>query len=227
MDHTFDGGLEIRQRGAARVLAGSFPLGRTATIRSSGRVRKERFARGRGGVSVSWQYRRFQELQRELSETISATIDESLKMKRIEALEDEILKRNSHFLIGHSYDRPVADTLSGNLSLAFSDDAVEILATLPAEEDMPTWTRDLVLSIRNGQKLGISPGFQVPAKGAERFVKEEGGDALIREIEDSVVFEWSAVSRPAYSGTEVDARADDSAVHGGESPHAKGAYLWL
>ena len=45
----FDGQLEIRQRGAARILAGSFPLGRTATVASKGRARKERFARGGGG----------------------------------------------------------------------------------------------------------------------------------------------------------------------------------
>lgn len=42
-DLWFPGELEIRQRG--RILAGSFPYGRTATRSDRGRVRKERFSK--------------------------------------------------------------------------------------------------------------------------------------------------------------------------------------
>ena len=47
------GCLEIRQRGGGRLLAGSFPYARTATVRDRGRVRKETFRLG----AFSWQIR--------------------------------------------------------------------------------------------------------------------------------------------------------------------------
>ncbi len=210
-----DGSLEIRARGdGKRVLSGSFPLGRTATVRSSGRVRKERFARGRGGASVSWQVRKFQELQEELSRTISATIDQTRKEMLIEQLEDALEKRNTHLLVGHSYDKAIADMRAGNLTLTFSDDAVAFAADLPDEEAMPSWIRDAVLAVEGGQLRGVSPGFQVPSKGAEKLIPEPGNTegVMIREILDSVVYEYSLVSRPAYSGTSVSAREDDPLI---------------
>ncbi len=39
----FDGSLEIRRSGGARLLTGRFNYGSTATMRNSGRIRKERF----------------------------------------------------------------------------------------------------------------------------------------------------------------------------------------
>ena len=75
----FDGSLEIRVSGAGRVLRGAFPLGRTATLSSAGRVRKERFASGGGGRSVSWQVREFEKLQAELSETIFQHLERGRK----------------------------------------------------------------------------------------------------------------------------------------------------
>lgn len=210
-DHlVFDGELEIRQAGRSRVLSGRFPLGRTATIRSSGRVRKERFKAGDGGASVSWQHREFQKLQQELADTINRSIDEARKRAMIEALEDAIEKRNTHLLVGHSYDRAIADTMTGNLALEYSDDAVRFAATLPDEADMPSWVRDAVLAVRGGQLRGVSPGFSVSEKGAQRLIPEPGNPGVaIREIEDAAVFEYSLVARPAYSGTNLDARADD------------------
>ena len=59
---------------------------------------------------MSWQYREFQKVQAKLADDIGAIADE-VKAE----LEDELLKRNTHLLIGHSYDRAVADTLTGNL----------------------------------------------------------------------------------------------------------------
>ena len=165
----FDGQLEIRVSGAGRVLRGAFPLGRTATLRSAGRVRKERFASGGGGRSVSWQVREFEKLQAELSETISSTLNEAQKTLRVEALEDAIEKRNTHLLIGHDWNRAIADTRTGNLALVFADDSVRFEAALPDEVDMPSWVRDAVLAIRGGQLRGVSPGFQVSSKGAEKI----------------------------------------------------------
>lgn len=217
----FDGCLEVRRSGGSQFLSGSFPLGRQATMRSSGRVRKERFKRGNGGSSMSWQFREFQKVQAKLADDLGAIADDV-----IAELEDELLKRNTHLLVGHSYDRAVADTLTGNLALTYTDDAVRFSATLPDEDDMPSWIRDAVLGVRGGQIRGVSPGFQVTSKGKETLIPEPGNPGVfIREIQDAVVYEFSLVSRPAYSGTELSAR--HAAVTCTESHHSRGAFLWL
>ena len=224
----FDGQLEVRVSGSARLLSGSFPLGRLATVASTGRRRKERFARGGGGRSVSWQVREFEKLQAELSQAISSTLNETAKTLRVEALEDALERRNTHLLVGHDFNRAIADTKTGNLALAFSDDSVRFEAALPDDVDMPSWVRDAVLAVRGGQLRGLSPGFKVSTKGAERLIPEPGNPAvLIREIQDAVVYEYSLVARPAYSGTTLDARNDQAAVHGGEAHKPGRATLWL
>ena len=142
-------------------------------------------------------------------------------------MEDAIEKRNTHLLIGHDYNRTIADTRTGNLALVFADDAVRFEAALPDEIDMPSWVRDAVLAVRGGQLRGVSPGFQVTSKGAERLIPEPGSNpaVFIREILDATIWEYSLVSRPAYSGTTLDARQD--AVHGEESQGPGVATLWL
>ncbi len=216
----FDGELEIRARGGKSILRGTFPYGKIATIRSGGRVRKERFKSG----SMSWQVRKFQELQEEMAATIKSTIDETMKARRLEALEDALERRNTHLLVGHSYDRAIADMRTGNLTVKHTREAVELEAELPPESRQPTWVRDAVLAVEGGQLRGISPGFQVPAKGAERLIPEEGNPGvLIREIEDAVVFEYSIVSRPTYASTSVVAREDDPFF--GPSPRRRRRWL--
>ena len=93
---------------------------------------------------------------------------------------------------------------TGNLALDYSDDAVSIRAALPDAGDAPSWVEDAVLAVKGGQLRGISPGFNVPAKGAERLVPEAGaGDSLVREITDSVVYEFSLVSRPQLQRNRI------------------------
>lgn len=209
-----EGSLEIRARGDSRVLSGRFPYGRTATVRASGRTRKERFAPD----SMSWQVREFEKLQGELAAMLSDEVDQV----RREILEDALERRNTHFLIGHSYDKAVADMRSGTLAVKHTRAAVELEATLPPDADMPSWVRDAMLAVKGGQLRGVSPGFQVPAKGGERLIPEPGNPGvMIREITDAVVFEYSLVARPAYSGTDVAARADDPAL---AAPRRR---LWL
>ena len=216
-----DGALEVRRVGGSRFLSGSFPLGRQATVRSNGRVRKERFRKGNGGASMSWQFREFQKIQAKLSEDIGAIADDVLA-----GLEDALEKRNTFLLSGHDYDKTIADTLTGNLALDFSDAAVSFAATLPAESDMPSWIRDAVLAVDGGQLRGISPGFVVSPKGAERLIPEPGNPGVfIREITDATVYEFSLVARPAYSGTTIDARHD--AVTGAQDAKPGRATLWL
>ena len=204
----FDGHLEIRARGEGRVLSGRFPYNRTATVRSSGRTRKERFAPG----SMSWQVREFQKVQAELADVLKSSVDQARKELLIEQLEDALERRNTFLLVGHDYNRAVGDMRGGSLKVTHTAVAVELEAELPGPDRMPSWVRDAVLAVEGGQLRGISPGFQVGAKGGERLVPEDGpGGSMVREIQDAVVFEYSLVARPAYSGTDVDARSDDPA----------------
>ena len=66
------GCLEIRQRGAGRSLSGSFPYGKTATVRDRGRVRKETFRQG----AFSWQLREFARVTSELNIALGEIGDE-------------------------------------------------------------------------------------------------------------------------------------------------------
>ena len=162
---------------------------------------------------MSWQVREFEKLYDELGTVMQSSIDEARRQILVERLEDAIEKRNTFLLVGHSYDRTIADMRSGTLAVKHTRDAVELEAQLPAGDEMPSWVRDAVLAVKGKQLRGISPGFQV-ARGGEKLIKEDPsmGDSMIREITDAVVFEYSLVARPAYAGTDVDARADSPIV---------------
>ena len=157
----FEGNLEVRARGNRRVLSGKFPYGATATIRNTGRARKERFA----PESMSWQVREFQKLQGELAETIKASIDEARKQLLIEQLEDGLERRNTHLLVGHDYNRAVADMRTGNLSVRHTREAVELEAVLPDESEMPSWVRDAVLAVKGGQLTRGKSGLSSDGEG--------------------------------------------------------------
>ena len=79
----------------------AFPTTGRRPFASGGRVRKERFSSG----SLSWQVREFEKLQVEMSRVVQSTIDDVIKAKRLEALEDALEKRNTFMLAGHDYNR--------------------------------------------------------------------------------------------------------------------------
>ena len=54
-------------------------------------------------------------------------------------------------LVGHSYDRAIADMRSGTLTVKHTAAAVEIEAALPDGDKMPSWVRDAVLAVEGGQ----------------------------------------------------------------------------
>lgn len=200
------GQLEIRQEGESRILSARFPYGTTATVASRGRVRKERFAPG----ALSWQVREFMKVQQELADVIASEIEAIRKDRMIAALEDALEKRNTHLLVGHDFNRAIADMRSETLTVAHTAEAVELRAMLPPDSEQPSWVRDAVLAVRGGQLRGISPGFNVSQRGRDRLVPEEGNPGvMIREIEDADAYEYSLVARPSYPLTEVDTRNDD------------------
>ena len=119
-------------------------------------------------------------------------------------------------LEGHSFNRPLANTLDdsvefseirnerGGLDLVFE-------ATLPVEAEQPAYMRDAVLKIRNGLARGISPGFRVPPRAvvanAEELIPEPGNPSVnIRRINQAVLFEMSVVTRGAYGEASVENR---------------------
>ena len=91
--------------------------------------------------------------------------------------------------------------------------AVEFEVDLPADADMPTYFADAVKQIRSGLSGGISPGFRVPpasaVRNAETFEPEPGNPSVqVRVIRQAVLSELSIVTRPAYSETDIDLRAE-------------------
>ena len=172
--------LEYRQgRGGRGIISGRFLYGALATIGRTGRVRKERFDPKAFDFAVN------QEPEREIN-----------------------------FLSGHDFARPLASRSAGTLVLEDSAAALSFEATLPPEDEQPTWVRDFVLSRRAGLIGGVSPGFFVPPRSvvadAEYLEPEPGNPGvMIRGIRHAVLIELSAVTRPAYDGTELTERAQD------------------
>lgn len=220
--------LEIRQSG--RRLFGTFPYssgpGRgMGTVSDRGRVRKERV----GPNAFSWQLERFEELQQELSSVIDATVDRA----RVELLQQELERRNVHILTGHSFDNSLGDMLRGSARVRSTQSAVEFEVDLPVEAEQPSYMLDAVKKVRGKLYGGISPGFRVPPASvvpdAETFEPEPGNPGVqVRVIKQAVLYELSLVTRPVYSGTEVDVRAFEHEGMPGRDVHAKRkAMIWL
>lgn len=121
--------------------------------------------------------------------------------------------REVHFLLGHSFDRPLASVRSQTLFLTDTDDALLFDAILTAEIQRTSWVQDFLNAFASGLILGLSPGFRIPppeaVPNAQEMVEEdpEEGNAMIRVINQAVLFEISAVTRPAYDETEIEERA--------------------
>lgn len=198
----FDAGdLELRRAGGKVRLRGKFPYNKTAVLsdggRNGGKPKKERIR------SRAFKF-------------------------RIENPKEDI-----HLLSGHRYDRPLASRGSKTLEIVDTDDAVEFEATIPPELEDVTWVRDVLASINAGLIVGISPGFRLPpqrtVKNAETIEHEPdkgpGTDmrgAIIRTINDALLYEFSLVTVPAYPETQVEMRdwnlaampeANDAGLH--------------
>ena len=218
----FDAELEIRARGGGSgSLFGKFAYSQgpgrgLATISDRGKIRKERIA----GDAFGWQMREFEKLMQEMGDVVKSGVE-----ARLEVLRQEIERRNVHVLAGHSYDKPIGSLKSG-AKIISTKDAVEFEVDLPAEADRPSYMRDTVAMIRAGLAGGVSPGFRVPPKSAvadaETFEPEPGNPAVqVRVIRAAVLHELSIVTRPAYTETEIDVRAFDTA------PVVRRRRVWL
>lgn len=185
----FAGDLELRRAGGKIRLRGKFPYGKTAVLsdggRNGGKPKKERIK------SRAFKY-------------------------RIENPDEEI-----HLLSGHRYDRPLASRSSGTLKIQDTDEAVTFEATIAPEIEEISWVRDALAGLSAGLIVGLSPGFRLPPPRTEKeknfkaetieHEKDEGPGtnnrgAIIRTINDALLYELSLVTLPAYPETQIEMR---------------------
>lgn len=174
----YPGELEIRKRhDGARVVRGRFPYNKRAVLTdggNKGRPVKERFKPG------AFLY-------------------------RIEAPGEEI-----HLLVGHDYDRPLASKLNGTLSFKDTVLALFFEAVILPKVLETSYAKDTLALIAAGLSVGLSPGFRIPPKAtvpdAETLTEEDPseGRAVIRTINDCLLYEMSIVTRPAYDEATVE-----------------------
>ena len=146
------------------------------------------------------------------------------------AIEDR--EHDIDLLRGHSFDSPLGSKLAGTLALTESDEALEFVASLPTERSQPSWMVDTVRAVRAGLVRGVSPGFRVPptsvVANAEELIPEVGNTGvLVRTINEAVLYELSLVTRPGYTGTEIDIRQAQDGLSVLDTPNLERYYRWL
>lgn len=111
-----------------------------------------------------------------------------------------------HLLAGHDFDRPLASRGAGTLDVSDDEDALRFDARIGADLARVSWVADVLTAVRNGLIRGLSPGFRVPdASGAEDVRSD--GNGLLRTVRQADLFEVSAVTVPAYSDAQIEARS--------------------
>ncbi|WP_299953553.1 HK97 family phage prohead protease [uncultured Roseobacter sp.] len=79
-----------------------------------------------------------------------------------------------------------------------------------------SYVRDFLATLAAGLIMGLSPGFRIPPKRAveeAETIEDEGHDpengahnAIIRTVHHALLYEISAVTRPAYDEAQIEAR---------------------
>lgn len=196
-----NGGLELRRSGDGSArLRGRFPYGKRAVLSDGGRTGRPR------------------------KEVIAP---------RAFSYRVELPAEDIHFLVGHSYDRPLASRGAGTLVLNDTDEALFFDATITEEMQGVSYVADFLRGFAAGLILGLSPGFRIPPKRAveeAETVEDEGHDpengahnAIIRTVHHALLYELSAVTRPAYDEAQIEAR--NWSQLGGESRQFTNSHL--
>lgn len=143
-----------------------------------------------------------------------------------------------HFLVGHSYDRPLASRSAGTLDIRNTSDEVIFDALISQELQEVSYVFDFLRAFDAGLIIGLSPGFRLPPPRRvpnpetiedEGFDEENGAfNAIIRTVLSALLFEMSAVTRPAYTdATQIEERnwqADDNSII--RENHARSIKRW-
>lgn len=187
-----DGSLELRKRASgAMALQGRFPYGKRAVLSDGGRTGRPK------------------------KEVIAP---------RAFAYRVDDPKEDIHFLVGHSYDRPLASRGAGTLIIQDTADALIFEAMIADEMLEVSYVRDFLSGFAAGLIMGLSPGFRIPPKRAvenAETIEDEGSDpengkhnAIIRTVHHALLYEISAVTRPAYNEAQIEARAWEATATG-------------
>lgn len=142
-----------------------------------------------------------------------------------------------HFLVGHSYDRPLASRAAGTLDLQDTEEALFFDALITEEMASVSYVRDFLAGFASGLIMGLSPGFRIPparaVKDAETVTEEENDpeagkhQAIIRTIHAALLYELSAVTVPAYDEAQIEARNWQPTDSGLIAPRPKrGELIW-
>ncbi len=178
------GGLQLRRKdGGAVALRGRFPYGKRAVLSDGGRTGRPR----------------------------KEVIAPHAFAYRVNNPNEDI-----HFLFGHSYDKPLASRGAGSLDIEDTEDALLFEASISAEMQEVSYVRDFLTGLTAGLITGLSPAFRIPPKRAvatPETVEDEGSNpengehnAIIRTVHQALLYEISAVTRPAYSEAQIEAR---------------------
>lgn len=174
------GGLELRRKGGRVSLRGLFPYNRPAVLSDGGRTGRP---------------------QKEIigSRAFAFRVDDPAA--------------DIHLLIGHDFDRPLASKLQGGLKLRDGDDALRFEAEIGEELQAAPFVQDFLAGVAAGLIAGLSPGFRIPPKRAvekaETVAEEDPaeGQAIIRTVHEALLYELSAVTRPAYPEAQISMRS--------------------
>lgn len=109
------------------------------------------------------------------------------------------------FLINHG-GLPLARTRSGTLKLTEDARGLKVESELDGTD--PDVAR-LIPKMRRGDLDKMSFAFSVP-KGGQNWVSD-GQDLDLREVLDTMLFDVSIVTEPAFSGTSIALRSRDEA----------------
>lgn len=115
------------------------------------------------------------------------------------------LKRNDdvHILLNHNWDRDLGSTKKGNLELEEDNIGLKARATITDSE--------VIQKARNGELVGWSFGFQ--DREVENSIERGMPHRAVKDLDLAEVSILDKSKRPAYDGTLIMARDDESEMH--------------
>lgn len=130
------------------------------------------------------------------------------------------LQRNDDvtFLINHG-GLPLARTRSGTLMLTEDDHGLKVRTELDGTD--PDVAR-IVPKMKRGDLDKMSFAFSVP-EGGQRWTGSQVDDLDLREVTDTMLFDVSIVTEPAFDGTSIALRSRDAAKEADKDDEAEAA----
>lgn len=115
------------------------------------------------------------------------------------------LKRNNdvHILLNHDWNRDLGSTKQGNLELEEDNIGLRVRACIT--------DKDVVQKARNGELVGWSFGFQ--DRDVENTIERGMPHRAVKDLDLAEVSILDRTKSPAYDGTLIMARDDESEIH--------------